>query len=102
MAVPSTISIARFTSFLVAALLLAGALAGVARGEDAATLYPESRTFFPEADRFGAFEGVVVAAWGGRLSTTESAELADAVAEVLALASLLRSPDDEPDDAAEA
>lgn len=57
MAVPSTISIARFTSFLVAALLLAGALAGVARGEDAATLYPESRTFFPEADRFGAFEG---------------------------------------------
>jgi NosR/NirI family transcriptional regulator, nitrous oxide reductase regulator len=61
-AVPSTISIARFASILVAALLLAGALAGVARSEDAATLYPQSRTFFPEADRFGAFEGDPTAA----------------------------------------
>ncbi len=43
--------------------------------------------------RFGAFEGVVVAAWGGRLSTLEPPELADAVAEVLALALLLREAD---------
>lgn len=39
--------------------------------------------------RFGAFEGVVVAAWGGRLSSLDPQDLADAVAEVLALAILL-------------
>ena len=40
--------------------------------------------------RFGAFEGVVVAAWGGQLTTLEPADLADAVAQVLALSALVR------------
>ena len=47
--------------------------------------------------RFGSFEGVVVAAWGGRLSTLDPPELADAVAEVLALALLLRDGDPAPE-----
>ena len=51
--------------------------------------------------RFGSFEGVVVAAWGGRLSTLQPPELADAVAEVLALALLLRAGPPQDDDSSE-
>ncbi len=62
MAVPLFKLIARFITTLVATLLLACAQAGAARAEDAATLYPQARAFFPQADRFGAFEGVPPAA----------------------------------------
>jgi polyferredoxin len=50
-------SAVRFLAELAIALLLACALAGAARGEDVASLYPQAREFFPSADRFGVFEG---------------------------------------------
>ncbi|MCG6876416.1 MAG: NosR/NirI family protein [Betaproteobacteria bacterium] len=62
MAVPLTKFIARSITMLAAALFLACAQAGAARAEDTGTLYPQARTFFPEADRFGAFEGAPPAA----------------------------------------
>jgi len=40
-----------------AGVALLCALAGWAHAEDVASLYPQVRTFFPEADRFGALEG---------------------------------------------
>jgi len=43
--------------------------------------------------RFAAFDGVVVAVWGGRLSTLDDSGLADAVAEVVALASCIADPE---------
>jgi len=49
-------------TLLVAALLLACAQVGAARGAETADVYPQARTMFPEADRFGAFEGVPPAA----------------------------------------
>jgi NosR/NirI family nitrous oxide reductase transcriptional regulator len=39
------------------AVWFACAMAGTVHAQDAASLYPQARTFFPEADRFGAFEG---------------------------------------------
>lgn len=45
---------------LTAALLCAGGVG--ARAEDVATLHPQVRSFFPEADRFGPFEGTPPAA----------------------------------------
>lgn len=57
MAVPLIKLTARHASLLMAALLFACAPVGAAGDQDAASLYPQSRTFFPEADRFGAFEG---------------------------------------------
>ncbi len=53
MRAPQTRSIRRWAG----AVLLACTLAGGVHAEDAASLYPQARTFFPEADRFGAFEG---------------------------------------------
>lgn len=57
MAVPLPNLIARSFTTILAALLLACAQVGAAYGEDTADVYPQARTFFPEADRFGAFEG---------------------------------------------
>jgi len=61
-AVPLPKLIARSITTFLAALLLACAQVGAARAEDATDVYPQARTFFPEADRFGAFEGVPPAA----------------------------------------
>jgi polyferredoxin len=52
----------RFVAELAIALLLACTPLGAARGQDVATLYPQAREFFPDADRLGAFEGDPVAA----------------------------------------
>jgi hypothetical protein len=52
-----TVAVAR----ILAALLLALALAP-ARAQDIAATYPQARSFFPEADRFGALEGTPRAA----------------------------------------
>jgi NosR/NirI family nitrous oxide reductase transcriptional regulator len=52
-----TVGVAR----ILAALLLALALAP-ARAQDIAATYPQARSFFPEADRFGALEGTPRAA----------------------------------------
>jgi len=58
---------ARSIVTLVVALLGLLAPGAAARAQDAATLYPQARTFFPAADRFGAFEGAPPAApvYGG-------------------------------------
>ena len=52
----------RSTCRFACAVLLVLAILGAARAQDAASLYPQARTFFPEADRFGSFEGVPRAA----------------------------------------
>jgi polyferredoxin len=44
-----------FARLMLAFALLLGA--GAARAEDATTAYPQARAWFPEADRFGTFEG---------------------------------------------
>jgi NosR/NirI family nitrous oxide reductase transcriptional regulator len=61
-AVPSRNLIARTLTILVAALLFACAQVDAALGSEAADVYPQARMFFPDADRFGAFEGVPPAA----------------------------------------
>ena len=58
MPAPEIRSIHRFAL----AALLACTLIGWAHAEEAADIYPQVRTFFPEADRFGAFTGVPPAA----------------------------------------
>ncbi|HET9045008.1 MAG TPA: 4Fe-4S binding protein [Burkholderiales bacterium] len=47
---------------LLFALLVALLAVGVVRAADVATDYPQARTFFPDADRFGALEGTPRAA----------------------------------------
>jgi polyferredoxin len=47
-------AMARVLRLVLAAVLLAAA---AVRAQDAGTLYPQARAWFPEADRFGAFEG---------------------------------------------
>jgi polyferredoxin/Na+-translocating ferredoxin:NAD+ oxidoreductase RnfG subunit len=51
---PETRGIMAMVRLLLALLLLAAA---GARGQDAASTYPQARAWFPEAERFGAFEG---------------------------------------------
>lgn len=60
--VPLPKSLARVIATVVAALLLAGASVAAAYAQDAASVFPQARAFFPAADRFGAFEGVPPAA----------------------------------------
>lgn len=60
-----TARMARFLAAILLALVLAPAQA-----EDVASAYPQAKSFFPEADRFGAFEGSPRAApayQGGKL-----------------------------------
>jgi NosR/NirI family transcriptional regulator, nitrous oxide reductase regulator len=47
--------------FVFAAMLVCTLVSG-AHAQDVASRYPQARTFFPEADRFGDFEGVPPAA----------------------------------------
>jgi len=61
-AVPSRNLVARASTILVVALLFACAQVDAAFGAEAADIYPQARTFFPAADRFGVFEGVPPAA----------------------------------------
>jgi polyferredoxin len=51
----------RIVRALILVLAAASAIAG-AHAADVATEYPQARRFFPEADRFGAFEGTPLAA----------------------------------------
>jgi NosR/NirI family transcriptional regulator, nitrous oxide reductase regulator len=47
----------RFIRLFACALLMACAWVGTALAQDAASRYPQARTIFPDADRFGSFEG---------------------------------------------